>query len=206
MKRVTKILWYELILLIGFSGAVAGTGQNGKLRTAQPKLNDSRFERWIEFKSKEGNFSILFPDAPETHSPDDEPTGPLPMYSATYQSTIHYTAMCIDYPENLEAPIVAKDVLDKARDSGLIGSAEALEHPKLISEREVSFEGHPARELRINMSGGRVALCKFIIIKNHFYLLEVVLPKPTPPSRRTIDYEKIARFFLDSFRTIQETA
>src|ERR1700693_5275381 len=110
MKPVTRVLQHTLMLLIVFSGSVVDASQHRKPRTVLPKLTDSVFERWVEFKSKGGKFTIFFPASPKTHSPDDEPSGHVPMYYATYQSTIKYSAMYIDYPESLEAPIVAKDV------------------------------------------------------------------------------------------------
>jgi len=128
------------------------------------------------------------------------------MYYATYQSSIKYSAIYIQYPENLEAPVVAKDVLDRARDAGIVSSAEAQERPRILSETDTSFEGHPARLLRIVMSEGRTTWCRFVLVKNRFYFLEAVFPKPRGKGSAAEDYEKIARFFLDSFRLIQEIA
>jgi hypothetical protein len=196
-----------LVPLLVFGASVVGANQARRPTTAHPAQNDSAFARWVEFKSKEGKFTILFPSAPKVRTPDDhELVDGLPMYYATYQSSIKYSAIYIDYPENLEAPVVSKDVLDRARDAGIAGSAEAQERPRILSETDINFEGHPARLLRIAMSGGRSTWCKFIVVKNRFYFLEVVLPKPNGKTSGAEAQEKIARFFLDSFRLIPEVA
>jgi len=195
-----------LLLLLLFGASVVGASQARRPTNAHPSQGDSAFARWVEFKSKEGKFTILFPDAPKVRTPDDdEPIGGLLMYYATYQSSIKYSAIYIEYPENLEAPVVAKDVLDRARDAGIAASAEAQERPRILSETDINFEGHPARLLRIAMSGGRSTWCKFIVVKNRFYFLEVVLPKPHGKTSGD-EATKIARFFLDSFRLTPETA
>lgn len=196
-----------LLVLIVLTASVSGASQARRPTATQAAHEDSAFARWVEFKSREGKFAIRFPDSPKSRTPDDQQTpGKLPMYYATYQSSIKYTAMYIEYPENLEAPEVAKDVLDRARDAGINASGEAKESPRIIGETDASFEGHPARLLRIRLSEGRTTWCKFVVVENRFYFLEVVLPKPVGKSREAEVYEKIARFFLESFRLIGEIA
>ena len=196
-----------LLVLIVLSASLTGASQARRPRNAHPGPPDSAFARWVEFKSTEGKFAILFPNSPKSRTPDDGQTpGKLPMYYATYQSSIKYTAMYIEYPEDLEAPEVAKDVLERARDAGIAASDEANERPTIVNETDISFDGHPARLLRVRMSGGRDTWCKFVVVKNRFYLLEVVLPKPLGKSSGAVDYEKKARFFLDSFRLLGEIA
>lgn len=197
----------SLAILIVLNFSVGAGTEGSQTKSAQPRQMDSTFARWVEFKSKEGKFTILFPDSPKVRTPDDEPwDGGLPMYYATYQSSIKYTAIYIEYPEMLESPMVAKDVLDRARDAGLASSAQSRERPSILSETDTSFEGHPAKLLRIAMSGGRTTWCKFVVVRNRFYFLEVVLPKPSGKVSEAKTYEKIARFFLDSFRLTLEIA
>lgn len=196
-----------LLILISLGASVVGASQARRSRNARSTQVDSAFARWVEFKSREGKFTILFPGAPKVRTPDDdEPVGGLPMYYATYQSSVKYTAMYIEYPENLETPVVAKDVLDRARDAGVASSADAQERPRILSETDITFEGHPARLLRIAMSGSKTTWCKIVLVKNRFYFLEVVLPKPHSKGSGAQEYEKIARFFLESFRLIPEIA
>ena len=176
LKKPRLILLASLV----FGTSVIGASQARRPTPTRPTQGDSEFARWVEFKSDQGKFTILFPDDPKVRTPDDHDlVGGLRMWYAIYQSSIKYSAIYIEYPENLEAPVTAKDVFDRSRDAGMASSAGAKERPRLLSETDMILEGHPARLLRIAMSGGRSTWCKFIIVKHRFYFLEVVLPKPT---------------------------
>ena len=204
MRNKSRLILLASVLL-GVS--LAEASQTRRPSSNRPAHDDAVFDRWVEFKSDEGKFTILFPNDPKVRTPEDHDlVGGLRMYYAIYKSSINYSAIYIEYPENLEAPVVAKDVFDRARDAGMMSSASAKERPRLLSETDINLEGHPARLLRIAMSEGRSTWCKFIVVKNRFYFLEVVLPKPSGKISDRETQEKIARFFLDSFRLVPEVA
>ncbi len=204
---MTTKLQLLLITLTFFAAASIGTAQTKRSMNPASQLPDSAFNRWVEFKPPDGRFSILFPGVATMRFMDDEQSSDgRKKYYATYQSTIKYSVMSYEHPENLEAPIVAKDVIDSTRDAGIAASAQAGEKPSVISETVTNFEGHPARVLQISMAGGGRTWCKFIVVKNHFYFIEVVLPSSGGRVGISVAQGKIAEFFLNSFRLYREVA
>lgn len=204
MSTKSQLLLIALILIAATNISAA---QVKRSKSPAPSPPDLAFGRWVEFKGIDGKFTILFPGvATIKFMGDGQSSGGLKKYFATYQSTIKYSVMSYEYPENLEAPMVAKDVIDSTRDAGIAASVQAGERPRVISETDTDFEGHPARILQISMARGRTTWCKFVVVKNCFYFIEVVLPNPGGRIGTSDSQEKIARFFLDSFRLFREVA
>ncbi len=138
------------------------------------------------FSSPAGNFSVTFPAAPKEES--------QVLNTAIGAVTVHtfscerggraYVVGYSDYP-NFDNGV--DKALDGARD-GAVNSSQG----KLLSEEILSFEGHPAREIRLEMAQGLAMRLRLIAVGTRLYQVGVVTPRDEASS------PKIAEF-LDTF-------
>jgi hypothetical protein len=189
--------------MILFGSSVVGLAQQKKPAKVSPppSANDYFPERWKEFSSKDGTFKILFPGTPKESTIDDNAApDSYPTYYASYKSFLSYSALYVEYDEDIENPAAAKQAFDRARNSALSTATQLRESPRIIKEEDISVEGHPGRFLQMGLSNNKAVWIKFVVVKNRFYYLQVEMLNG--PSRTCNDYEKIAMRFLDSFRLI----
>ncbi len=106
------------------------------------------------------------------------------------------------YPAEIEKQSTIKDFLDELRDGSL--AAVAAGKPKLVSETDITLNGHPGRILQVEFANNSVVRFKWIAVKDRVYFLYIITPK----GRKNVmgaenDYEKIATTFMDSFRLLE---
>jgi len=150
----------------------------------------------MEYISAPGRFKIRFPAVPkEFEGTADTQLGRIPLHFVVLAAGVTHAVNYTDYPMNIEQPGRAKGVLDDARDGGLARVAD--EEPRLISETDVSVEGHPGRFLRVELKGDAVLRHKIVLVGNRVYVLSVGTPK-RPDAQP--EYDKLAAVFFDSFK------
>ena len=152
----------------------------------------------LEYSSKAGRFKINFPGVPqESEESAETQVGTIVSHTTRLVSELTYDASYADYPITLEQPQLIKRVLDSARDGGL--ARVAKENPHVLSETDISFDGHPGRMLSIEFAGDAILRYKIVLVGNRSYSLAVGSAK-TPSAQSK--YEKAATDFFDSFKLI----
>lgn len=147
---------------------------------------------WKEFSSEEGRFSVLLPRTPrQTTETVDAPSGEIDEHTFTtiYGDTT-YVVSYSDYPQSLTSGDT-RAVLDALRDSAVTGFSG-----KLLSERSISLNGHPGRELEIQVSddsGTVIAQLRIFLVRNRLYYLYTIIPEERSSSP-SVDK------FLNSFK------
>jgi hypothetical protein len=150
-----------------------------------------------EYSSAAGRFKILFPGAPqEFEGTIDTKFGQIASHfamlvAADVTHLVNYT----DYPMILEQPDIVKTVLDNGRDGAL--ARVAKEDPRVVSETDISVEGHPGRLLRVELKGDAIIRYKLVVVGNRIYVLGIGTPK-RPDAQA--EYEKRATSFFESFK------
>ena len=148
-----------------------------------------------EYVSAAGRFKIRFPDVPkEFEGTTDTKYGQIASHFVMLNSDITHVVNFTDYPMNLEQPELVKGVLDGARDGGL--ARVAKEEPRILSEADVSVQGHPGRFVCVELKGDAIIRIKIVVVGNRVYVLSVGTPK-RPDAQA--EYEKRATTFFDSF-------
>ena len=186
--------WFIIVLafLIGSAPSIA---QEGRSTTPHQALSK-------DYVSPDHRFKIDFPDVPkEFDLQADTQTGAVVSHQVMLDAEITYWLNFADYPINLERGAAVKATLDKARDGGL--ARVAKEDPRIVSESDISLDGHPGRFLRVELKGDAIVRFKIVLNGNRLYVLSVGSPKSDPKNvnaqRR---YEKLATTFFDSFKII----
>ena len=191
-----KIQKYILIVLTVFACVVPDIAQEEKpgLPTeAQTVIIDG--PNGQEYSSTAGRFSIRFSGVPREFKETEETSvGTLVSHTVVFVKDIAESVSYRDYPGNLELPNLIKRVLDDARDRGLARFAKA--EPHILSETDVSVEGHPGRLVRVEVKD-QILQFKILVVATRTYLLMLGTPKL---ARAKSEHEKLATSFFDSFK------
>lgn len=185
-----------LLLVIAFlAGSVPGIAQN-QAGTARDQVLAK------EYVSPDGRFKIRFPDAPQEFDLQvDAKTGPVISHQLVLNTDVTYSLNFTDYPINLENGDAVKATLDSARDGGL--ARVAKEEPRVVSESDISLDGHPGRSLRVELKGDAILRLKIVLTENRQYVLAVGTPKGDLKNAEVQKrYDKIATGFFDSFKIV----
>lgn len=158
-----------VVLFAGFAPNVHG--QNG----------------WAKFSPEGGNFSITMPGSPKVEVENKIGTfGPYTsnIFSETKSGTL-YLIGWTDYPGNVTLDVQGE--IKATRDNFLKSV-----HGTLISEKEISLDGHPGLEFTAEMDSKLYVVSRIYIVGNRPYQILAV-------TRKYEDQTKANRF-LWSFR------
>ena len=162
-------------------------------------LGYSQSSEWINFKSPEGDYSILFPEQPSAnHQNIDSDIGELKMNIFMYQANdsnaddnILYGITSTAFPKDYLVDPTEDELKEFFR--GSIDGAVNNVQGKLISEKIVTFEGYPGREFKIDYRDGLAFIfMRAYLVENTMYMLQTI----TVPSK---DSNKSIYRFMDSF-------
>jgi hypothetical protein len=146
---------------------------------------------WKPFVPKGGGFSVLLPLTPTEHKQRLKTSaGPITVtLFIADEKKIECTFVVgySQYPEGSIGPRTAEKRLDNARD-GAVASAKG----KLKSEKVITLDGHPGRELEIESAKGMVRT-RLVAVKNRLYQTMVV-------GSASLVRGKEAEHFLKSFK------
>jgi hypothetical protein len=193
-----KIQKYILIVLTSFACVVPVIAQEkkpGLPAGARTVITDG--PNGTEYISAAGRFKIRFSGVPrEFEETNETSVGTQVSHTVLFVKDIAERVSYHDYPGNLELPSFIKRVLDDARDRGL--ALVAKEEPHILSETDVSVEGHPGRVVRVEIRD-QILRFKLLVVGNRTYVLMLGSPKLF---RAQSEYEKLATSFFDSFKLL----
>jgi hypothetical protein len=115
---------------------------------------------WRPLSSTAGGFRALFPGEPQEKSGGD-----MHMFGVEYGSS-NYTVRYADLPESAETP---DQLLDGERDETLRSLAATL----VGTEGRVAFEGHPARQRKVQARCGNVIFDRLVLVGHRIYDVRV---------------------------------
>jgi hypothetical protein len=162
---------------------IVSANQPGLLaqRNAQPT--------WSKFSPKDGNFSVLMPGKPKeeqkTGTSPDEPVEDR-TYSVETKEGLFIVAYA-DFAQDI-AQANPKDVLDEVTKGFATGGT------KVVSQREISLNGTPGREVEYTVAAGLNAQARIFLVDKRLYLVQVVTTKNEDRQR-----------FLNSFQLIKKS-
>ncbi len=165
--------------------------------SAKAELNGNTDQpaAWKEFSSKVGKFSVTIPGTPtEATQVYQSPIGPITVHMFTVPAANNagaFVTAFADYPVHADQKIDVEKGLDGARD----GLLKNIPGSKLVSEKKISLEGHPGRELKVDLSGKGAARWRIIFVKHRQYQAAVLGPDEMTTSKE-------ADLFFDSFRLL----
>jgi hypothetical protein len=154
---------------------------------------------WREFTSPVGGYSVLMPGrAKEQTQAVDTVAGSIELYAAAIDDrTGTYIAMYSDYPITVTQSIDPQALLDSSRD-GAVASSKG----QLISDRKISIDQYPGREIQVSIpaqSGQSASLIvnRYYLVDLRLYQVMVVLPNAQAPSADALK-------FMNSFKLLKK--
>lgn len=145
------------------------------------------------FESKEGNFKVIFPGAPQV-STDDVPTdiGTIKMKSFMYEKSAleAYMVAYSDYPAEMVEVSNADDLLQGGKNGAL--SSFGIE--KAEEEEDIKINGHPGKYFKANNNQYYVVY-KMYMVGNRLYQIAILRDGAYPD-------KKEAKSFLNSFKLL----
>lgn len=153
-------------------------------------------DKWEEYKSEEGNFSVLFPQKPQLDK-QSTPTAVgdivLNMYMVEMGDVVYFV-MISDMPEKIIEGNDPKKLLEGGRD----GALQQLQNSNLIKQEEIEIDGHTGIQIEAEgVTEGIEVYLKgnYYLVKNRLYQVYVMAKKGAYSSD---DINK----FLESFKLI----
>ena len=182
-------------------GQRGGTAQSPPPPSAAPPGADQRPGEPKEFISEQGRFAILFPGTPE----EGQYTRSGRLESRQYifadewaNFDVAYNDYDIDLGKDAEK---RNEVLNGMRDAGV-----SKLDGRLLSEAEVSLDGHPGRALTVSIPDGSIIRVRMYVVGRRFYQVAVVtLGEQTAPDGGQSAKARAMKY-LDSFRLITPAA
>ena len=149
---------------------------------------------WKEYSSQQGRFTIMFPGTPTEAAGRLE--GRRFMLKTTAVYAVYYTDFPASFPYDLEKEVsLRKQFLDASRDTTL-----AQSKGKVLSETDISLEGHPGRMMKIALPDGTITREKtYVVGKRIYQIIVVTRGELLAPDGGRFD-ETRATKFLDSFK------
>jgi hypothetical protein len=201
MSTCTRIL---LLIIAVTVGALPSYSQESKTKqdpsappAPPPPAVEYNPNAWKEYSSPRGRFTIMFPGTP---TDEDNSSGSLEgrryMLKTTAVYTVYYSDFPANFPNDLEKEgALRKQFLDASRDIVL-----ARSKGKVLSETDISIDGHPGRMIKIALANGTIYRDKTYLVGKRIYQIIVVTPSESlAPDGGRFD-ETRATKFLDSFK------
>lgn len=139
----------------------------------------------------DGKFSVYLPGKPqESTKTVTTGIGPLELHLFVLdKDESRYIVVYNDFPMDLQKAGAVDTVLDSSSKGVVKGFGG-----KLISEKKITLQGNPGRELKIaSASGKRLLRCRNYVVGSRLYYVEISVPNSEYDSKDTLA-------FLDSFR------
>lgn len=142
---------------------------------------------WHTLTAPDGTFSVSLPgDAVKVDTPTKSATGgSFISHSLNVRASKDAVYGC-GWWEDPSRPKdrTAEQILDTARDGGLSST-----NGKLLSENRLTFQGHPARDIRAIASGNASYDNRLVVVGNRLYTLMVI------DASGKYDAESVRKFF-----------
>jgi len=195
-KPVCRKLRYPLVLTLVLTLVLLGVATEPPFAIAQNASRpppESNPQNWKEFKSTEGQFTVLMPGVPaeEGLAPYDN----VVMHLFNLRTNAEYAVGYADYPELFEGTERITAFMDRVRDGGVMGIRGTL-----LECKDSQFEGHPGRVYKVEFGGGYVMNSKIVVVKNRLYLIAATTYGQKAPADVAQIYETAAAKFLNSFK------
>jgi hypothetical protein len=184
----------SILLALLVSSTVTGVAQVVRVEVQSPPITAGA----ETFTSLEGRFSIALPrqisgfsSPPPVNTPQGRIEGSMFNWRTVDGSFIVGYA---DRPEAVEP--LGEGALDTLRDRAL---AVAQGKARLVRDKDISLEGHPGRELKVELSDG-FTIIRIYLVGNRIY--QAIVSLLTAEQAREANALKI----LDSFRLLTQAA
>ncbi|MBN2378456.1 hypothetical protein JXM67_01455 [candidate division WOR-3 bacterium] len=179
MKTAAKITLVVITGLLLFAGCAK-----------KEKIEE---EKWTQFTSKEGGFSVLMPTEPvkdKQTTPSGGVSVDLYSFKVNYPP-VEYAVMYNDMPfEDEITPQVVKGVFDVGRDAVIMAFSGTL-----LADKDITLDGNPGREFRIKTSNNFIYTSRVYIVDNRLFQLIVTVPE-------NVSSEEATAKFMDSFKLL----
>ncbi len=206
MKPVARHLL--LIVLLACSASLCAAQEDKPSGAPPPVAVESNDGEWKEFLSPEGDFSVSMPGTPQSTPMEVDSSPGKISYQAFGLKTTNAAYMIIysDVKIYSEKPEILKRALDVSLERLLSENDGTV----LLSEKEITIDGLPAREWLYEYRG-LITKQRVVMVKDRLYhVIFAALPntafksgRPSAnPDEQTEFYAATAKKFFESFKTM----
>ena len=183
-----------VLLLLLASASFVGVQAQGP-PPPPPPAKDYLPNTWEEYSFPAGKLRIRFPAKPTESTSTQER---FAIHSIQYKGLITYEASYVDYQVPIDDPEKVKDLLQSLKTAAL--NSIQSKGVQIISEREISVDGHSGIFLHLEVGAKEVIRVEWIIAGSRLYTVSASSGKGSPQELEgKNDYEKVALGFIDSF-------
>jgi hypothetical protein len=128
--------------------------------------------QWQSFDSDVGRFSVEFPGEPEEQSQSiSTAVGSIETWTLMVEEQgAGFSVSFADYPQEIIAASETALMLDGARD-GAVANISGI----LLEENEISLDGHPGREIEVEVKEEDVVVrARFYLVENRLYVIQAI--------------------------------
>lgn len=191
MMNIKKPARYFLSLAILINCSILGWAQGFSVESNSPPAPAGT----ETFTSLEGRFSITLPKQISGYTPQSANTPEGRIEGSLFNWRTAEGSFIVGYTQRPEAvEPMGKRALDILRDSAI---ASGQGKAKLLSETDISLDGHPGRELKVEFPDG-ITTARIYLVRNRIYQAIVSLP----PGSKTQEPKAIK--ILDSFKLLSQ--
>lgn len=183
MKRLLS-----LILVVVFAVITAGCGDKPGEQTSEQTGREPA-DTWTDYVSREGGFTVRVPKPPSYQTSEaSTAVGSITVHTFVIEhGQMVYAVMYNDIPGNL--PDVPEALAD-GRDGTLATAGEGAE---LVYEKDISIDGNPGLEFRINVPDpAGVYTARMYVVGDRLYQVLAMSPAG-------VNADEAVFKFLDSF-------
>lgn len=135
---------------------------------------------WVKIQSKEGRYSILFPNKPtESEQSVETEIGAMQLKVMMYEvgkfkdDNAVYGIIYADYPDTLIHSDFKDEIIDAFFENSINGAAKNMKGT-VLSEKKVAYKNYPGRHAVVSfMEGEGIMHLQIFLVKNRGYILEV---------------------------------
>jgi len=163
-----------------------------------PPAKDYFPKTWDEYSFPDGKLRIRFPAKPTESTSTKER---FPIHSVKYKGLITYEASYVDYQVPIDDPKKVKELLQAMKTAAL--NSIQPKSVQIISEREVSVDGHSGIFLHLEVEAKEVIRVEWIIAGSRLYTVSASSRKgDSRELEGKDDFEKVALGFINSFHVM----
>jgi hypothetical protein len=126
---------------------------------------------WHQIEGPDGTFSITLPGAAVKQDSTLQPDGLLVKHSIRVKTSENASYACVWWDDQTPAP-TPEQRLDNLRDSVV-----AALQSKILDEKRLTVQGHPARDIRVIVGNEQAYDNRIVVVGNRIYSLMVASKK-----------------------------
>ena len=199
MKTITTLdLLLSALLIVAFCVFASAVAQTRQPVPPAAGPNDYLPDKWDEYISEQGRFSIRFPGKPK-----DEVSS-AGVHFLSYSGLLEYRVSYVDDQDLTEDPNSVKRYLEESRVASM--AIAKIANERIIKEETRTIDGHPGYFLYVETAKGWVRNLELVVGQRVYNLIVEGRKSRANEIKGRADFEDVAMRFINSFKLIPSSS